>query len=81
MNMDMDKDTDTDIRTFKMPDAGLSGIQSVRYWNGKKLTIPELVRYRTKPTQSCIFWVRSRTELMDAGMPMPMPSYDQFTLS
>jgi hypothetical protein len=47
-----------------------------------KLTMMELVRYRTKPTQSGIFLVRYRTELVDAGMPMPalvfllpMPSY------
>jgi hypothetical protein len=44
--------------------------------------MPELVRYRTKPTQSSIFLVWYRTELVDAGMPMPalfflmpMPSY------
>ncbi len=47
-----------------------------------KLTMTELVRYRTKPMQSGIFLVRYRTELVDAGMPMPalvflmpMPSY------
>jgi hypothetical protein len=45
--------------------------------------MPELVRYRTKPTQSSIFLVRYRTDFVDAGMPMPalvflmpMPSYD-----
>ncbi len=45
----------------------------------KKLPMPELVRYWTKPTQ---YTVRYRTELADAGMPMPalvflmpMPSY------
>ncbi len=44
--------------------------------------MPELVRYQTKPTQSGIFLVRYRTELVDAEMPMPalvflmpMPSY------
>jgi hypothetical protein len=44
--------------------------------------MPELVLYRTKPTQSSSFFVRYRTEMMDAGMPMPalissmsMPSY------
>jgi hypothetical protein len=42
----------------------------------------ELVQYRTKLTQSDIFLVRYRTELVDAGIPMPelvflmpMPSY------
>jgi hypothetical protein len=33
----------------------------------KKLTMPELVRYRIKLTQ---FLVQYRTELVDAGMPM-----------
>jgi hypothetical protein len=48
----------------------------------KKLTMPELFRYRTNPTQSGIFLVWYRTKLMDIGMPMlalvflmPMPSY------
>jgi hypothetical protein len=48
----------------------------------KKLTIPEAVRYRNKETQSGIFLVRYRTEMTDAGMPMPvlvfwmpMPTY------
>jgi hypothetical protein len=48
----------------------------------KKLTIPGQVRYRIKPRQSGIFLVRYRTEIIDAGMPMPalvswmpMPSY------
>jgi hypothetical protein len=31
----------------------------------------ELVQYRTKLTQSDIFLVRYRTELVDAGIPMP----------
>ncbi len=44
--------------------------------------MPEQVRYRTKVTQSGIFLVRYRTNIWDAGMPMPalvssmpMPSY------
>jgi hypothetical protein len=51
--------------------------QTIRYpvspvpeW--KKLTLSELVRYRTKPMQFGIFLVRYRTELVDAGMPMPV---------
>jgi glutamate synthase domain-containing protein 1 len=31
----------------------------------KKTMMPELFRYRTKPTQSSIFFVRYRTVLMD----------------
>jgi hypothetical protein len=41
-----------------------------------------IVRYRTKPRQPGIFLVRYRTEIIDAGMPMPalvssmpVPSY------
>jgi hypothetical protein len=48
----------------------------------KKLTMPGIIRYRTKPRQSGIFLVQYRTEIIDAGMPMPalvslmpMPSY------
>jgi hypothetical protein len=48
----------------------------------KKLMMLGIVRYRTKPRQSGIFLVRYRTEIIDAGMPMPelvssmpMPSY------
>jgi hypothetical protein len=36
----------------------------------KKLTMPELFRYRNKETQSGIFLVRYRSEMTDAGMPM-----------
>jgi hypothetical protein len=50
----------------------------------KKLTMPGMVRYWTKPRQSGIFLVRDRTEIIDDGMPMPvlvfsmpMPSYAQ----
>ncbi len=50
----------------------------------KKLTMPEQVRYRTKPRQSGIFLVQYRTVIIDAGVPMPtlvswmpMPSYAQ----
>ncbi len=48
----------------------------------KKLTMLELVWYRTKLTQSGIFLVRYQMKIWDAGMPMPalvssvpMPSY------
>ncbi len=48
----------------------------------KKLTMPGLVWYRTKPRQSGFFLVWYRTGIIDAGMPMsalvssmPMPSY------
>jgi hypothetical protein len=48
----------------------------------KKLKMPGMVQYRTKPRQSGIFLVRYQTEIIDAGMPMPslvssmpMPSY------
>ncbi len=62
--------------------AGLSGIQSVLLeW--KKLMMPESNRYRTKLTQSSIFLVQYRIEIMDARLPqlasvssMPMPIYD-----
>jgi hypothetical protein len=37
----------------------------------KKLTMLGQVRYRTKPRQSGIFLVRYRTEIIDAGIPMP----------
>jgi hypothetical protein len=44
--------------------------------------MPELIRYRNKTMQSGIFLLRYRTEMKDAGMPMPalvlwmpMPSY------
>jgi hypothetical protein len=48
----------------------------------KKLIMPGMIWYRTKPRQSGIFLVQYRTEIIDAGMPMlalvssmPMPSY------
>jgi hypothetical protein len=44
--------------------------------DGKKLTMPELVRYRTKLTQSGIFLVCYRTKIRDAGMPMPVSFLD-----
>jgi hypothetical protein len=44
--------------------------------------MPEVVRYRIKKTQFGIFLIRYRTEMMDAGVPipvlvfwMPMPTY------
>jgi hypothetical protein len=49
----------------------------------KKLTMPAQFRYLTKPRQSGIVSIRYRTEIIDAGMPMPavvfwmpMHSYD-----
>jgi hypothetical protein len=68
-------------RVYKCRNAGLPGIQSVRH-RIEKLTMPEQVRYRTKPTQSGIVWVWYRTKILDARMPMPasvcsipIPSY------
>jgi hypothetical protein len=62
-----------------MPDCPASDQSSTGM---KKLTMPGMVRYRTKPSQSGIFLVRYQTEIIDAGMPiaglvslMPMPSY------
>ncbi len=53
----------------------------------KKLTMLGQVWYRTKQRQSGIFLVRYRTEIIDAGMPMPalvfwmpMPSYAMYIL-
>jgi hypothetical protein len=37
----------------------------------QKITMPGQVQCRTKPRQSGIFMVRYRTEIVDAGMPMP----------
>jgi hypothetical protein len=37
----------------------------------KKLTMPGQVWYWNKPRQSGIFLVQYRTEIIDAGMPMP----------
>jgi hypothetical protein len=44
--------------------------------------MPEPIRYRNKTMQSGIFLLRYRTEMTDAGMPMPalvlrmpMPNY------
>ncbi len=41
----------------------------------KKLTMPGIVRYRTKPRQSGIFLVWYWTEIIDAGMPTPGVSF------
>ncbi len=53
---DMDKDKDRLLETFKKPECRTFRypISPVPEW--KKLTMPEVVRYRTKPTQSGIFW-------------------------
>jgi hypothetical protein len=47
--------------------------------------MPEPIRYRIKVMQSGIFLIRYRTEMTDAGMPMPalvswmpMPTYDNY---
>ncbi len=40
----------------------------------KEMPIPEPVRYRNKETQSGIGTLQYRTELMDAGIPMPAAS-------
>jgi hypothetical protein len=37
--------------------------------------ISGIVRYQTKPRQSGIFLVHYRTEIIDAGMPMPALSF------
>jgi hypothetical protein len=73
-------------RFSKCRNALLSRIQSVWYRSEKKLTMPELVRYRTKLMQSGIFFIPVyRTEIIDAGIPMPalissmpMPSYANY---
>jgi hypothetical protein len=63
-----------ECRTIRHP------VSPVPDW--KKLTMPEPGRYRNKATQSGIFLVRYRTEMTDAGIPMPalvfwmpMPTY------
>jgi hypothetical protein len=46
----------------------------------KKLTMPGMVWYRTKPRQSGIFLVRNQAEIIDARMLMPSlvsSSYDK----
>jgi hypothetical protein len=70
------------VRVYKCRNAGLSGIQSVRYRTEKKLTRLGIVQYWTKPRQTGNFLVQYRTEIINAGMPMlvlvssmPMPSY------
>ncbi len=41
----------------------------------KKIPMPEPVRYRNKATQSGTGILRYRTEIQDAGMPMPSYAY------
>jgi hypothetical protein len=53
----------SEYRTFRHP------VSPVPDW--KKLTMPEPVRYRNKVMQSGTGPVRYRTEVTDAGMPMP----------
>ncbi len=73
------------VRVYKCQNAGLSGIRSVRYRTEKtndagNSPVPDQAK------ASGIFLVRYRTEIIDAGMPMPalvssmpIPSYDQNT--
>jgi hypothetical protein len=84
MDKDMDMDRLLDFSKAGMPDCPASSQSGTGM---KKLTMLELVQYRTKPMQSGIFLVRYRTKLTDAGMPMPalvfwmpMPSYGFFYL-
>jgi hypothetical protein len=73
------------VHVYKCRNAGLTGIQSVGT-GMKKLMMPGQVRYQTKPRQSGIFLVQYQTEIVNAGMPMPvlvswmpMPSYGELT--
>ncbi len=63
MNMDIDKDTDTD-RFLDFYNAGMSDCPASSQSGPSmiKLTMPELVQYRTKLMQSGIFLVRYQTE-------------------
>jgi hypothetical protein len=73
------------VRVYKCPNARLSGIQSVWYRTGKtndagNSPVPD----QAKAVRH--FLVRYRTEIIDAGMPMPalvssmaMPSYEYFS--
>ncbi len=59
---------------FKCRNVRLSGIQSVRYRYEKKCWC----RNRNKRTQSGTGMLQYRTEIQEAGMPMPMPSYASY---
>jgi hypothetical protein len=56
---------------FKMPECRTVRHPVSPVPERKKLTVPEPVRYRTKLMQSRIFLFWYRTEIMDAGIPMP----------
>ncbi len=72
------------VRVYKCRNAGLSGIRSVRYQtektnNAGNSPVPDLAKAVRH------FLVRYRTEIIDAGMPMPalvssmpMPSYAEY---
>jgi hypothetical protein len=51
---------------FEIPDCPAYGQSGTGAKN--KLKMPEPVRFRLKPTQSGIFLVRCRTEIMDADV-------------
>jgi hypothetical protein len=69
---------------YKCQNSGLSSIRSVRYRNDKKLMIPKELQYRTKLTQSGVFFIvqyRSKNSgCHNAGAGVSfvdaMPSYD-----
>ncbi len=63
--------TTTNNSRFKYRNIGLSGIQSVRYRNEQRIPMPEPVRFWNKGTQSGAGMLRYRSEIQDAGMPMP----------
>jgi hypothetical protein len=56
---------------FKMPECRTVWHAVCPVPERNKLTMPETVRYRTKPMQSGIFAVCNRIQTMDAGLPMP----------
>ncbi len=72
------------VRVYKCRNAGLPGIRSVQYWNERTNDAGT----GAVPDQAKAVWhffVRYRTESIDAGMPMPelvswmpMPSYGNF---
>jgi hypothetical protein len=68
---------------FKLPEYRIIRHPVIPVPDWKKLTMPEPVRYRIKTAAVRHFLARYRTEMTDAGMPMPalvfkmpMPTYD-----
>ncbi len=55
-----------------MLDCPASGQSGIAEWT--KMWMQETVRYRNKETQSGSVMLRYRTEIQDAGMPMPAAS-------